>query len=213
MNPAEQRGEIGGGVRGFGDTIGGSLHLLGALAGGDVQHDPHQPGRATVLRKHPDDVLQPDHVAVGGYHAVFQFVGPEQIGLSATIVCRPVAILRVHVVKPERRLGRPALHGISQECFGLVAYEGELKRARVAPPQNRLDRLDQQPVPQLRFVAVKQSRRGWGFVVERAWGAWWNGRASRPGPTRHDGDGAGTETAIVVFAKLPRRDSNPRPAG
>src|SRR4029453_10635682 len=101
--------------------------LLCSLALGDVDHHATQPSWAVAFEHHGYQVTQPHHTAVGGHHAVLEIVVPLATCRLLEEWHRPLAIFRVKVILPERRVGEPASHRVAQDALGLVAHERELK--------------------------------------------------------------------------------------
>ena len=71
---------------------------------------------------------------------------------------RPVPVVRVEMVGPERGLGQPAVHRVAEDALCLLAHEGELEARHVRFPDDSLDRVDQIPESLLRGYRFGESR-------------------------------------------------------
>ena len=120
--------------------------LLGPPPLGHVYGDAEQLGRAPLAAAHARHVAHPQHAAVGGDHAVLDLVVAALGRRAPAHRGHPFAVVRVHVVAPERRLLQPLRQRIAQQRLRLVAHEPELHGGRVGAPDDGLHRLHELPV-------------------------------------------------------------------
>jgi hypothetical protein len=113
--------------------------LLRALALGDVHHHAPQCHRLLVLNDHRHHVPQPHGAAIGRHDAIFQLVRSLLLRRSDAKLHRPGTVLGMQVVLPKSGFREPALHGIAEQAFRLLAHKGKPKRPRIGFPHDPID--------------------------------------------------------------------------
>ena len=87
--------------------------------------------------------MEPDDTPVGGQHPVLQDVIAPLVDRLSTARGSLLAIVWVHVVRPEVGVGEPGVDGISEDGFGALVDEGDLPRFGVAVDDDRVDGVDE----------------------------------------------------------------------
>ena len=101
----------------------GAAFLLRALAVGDVDHDPAQPGCAAFLHHHRDQVSHPDDASVCRNHAVLEIVVADVGDGRLAEPDRRLPIVWMDMVGVEFWFGEPALHRVTEDALCLFAHE------------------------------------------------------------------------------------------
>jgi hypothetical protein len=149
--------------------------LLRKLARADVDHHSAQMRDAIPLHHHRDEVSHPDRASIGGDHPVFEIVVALVGDRALAEAHRPLPVVGVDMIGPERRFGQPAFDRIAEDALGLLADEGELEAGHLRFPHDPVDGVHQVAVALLRgggisIEALTLRRRGCDLGVARVHG-------------------------------------------
>src|SRR5580693_5080284 len=100
----------------------------------DVPAHPHQFDRYTVLDDHIHNLMQPHASAVRCNHAVLKLVVPLFLYGLFREGHGALAILRMEVLDPKRRVFQPTCNWISEDLFHVFVYESSPESTRLCPP-------------------------------------------------------------------------------
>ena len=128
--------------------------LLGLLARGDIEHHPAQAGGAIFLHHHGHQVPHPDDASVGRDHSIFKIVIALLAGGVQAEIHRPVAVVGIQIIAPERGFGQPPFQRVAEDALCLLADERKPEARHIRLPDNPVDRVHQIAEPLVRAGRV-----------------------------------------------------------